>query len=84
MSWVIFDPSHHYLCGAETRLIGPAIYCSYEHLSSRVLLTLGLFQERRCLSTVLEWSVWGVVPVLSSIKEYSSQNVHDIAKLYWA
>ena len=50
MSWVIFDPSHYYLCDAETTLIGPAIYCSYEHLSSRVLLTLELFQEQRCLS----------------------------------
>ena len=54
MSWVILDPSHHYLCDAETTLIEPAIYCSYEHLSSRVLLTLELFQEPRCLSTVLE------------------------------
>ena len=39
---------------AETTQIGPSLYCSYEHLSSRVLLTLELFQEPRCLSTVLE------------------------------
>ena len=49
---------------ADTTLIGPALYCSYEHLSSRVLLTLELFQELTLPFYGFRIVRRGLVPVL--------------------